>query len=425
MKKNLLHTIILTAALAVILTGCAKAADTGSAKNAQSVSNSVSVNTDAAEAVALANTVSDSSALFTERDLTQTADTSDAQALTVLDGSVLEITEAGVYVITGSASDCTIRIDAPDDAKVQIVLDGVSITNSDAPAIYAVNADKVFVTTTDTENSLTVTGAFTADGETNTDAVIFAKCDLVCNGTGSLQIVSAQGNGITGKDDLKFTGGTYTVQAYLDAVEANDTILISDGTFDLTAAKDGLHCENDEGEGAITITGGSFSVNANDDGIQATTVLTIDGGEFTVNAAEGMEATNVVINGGTISISASDDGINASAKSSAYEVAVTVNGGELTIIMAQGDTDGIDSNGSIYINGGTINITAPCVSFDYDRTAEYNGGTIIVNGQQLSEIPAEQMGGGRMGGFGGEFGGQAGGGRGGRSGGFVGSDRMM
>ena len=79
--------------------------------------------------------------------------------------------------------------------------------------------------------------------------------------------------------------------------------------------------------------------------------------------------------------------------------------------MAQGDTDAIDANGSVYVNGGTIDITAPCVSFDYDRTAEYNGGTIIINGEQVSAIPQEMMGGrGGMGGFGGRggFGGQGG-----------------
>ena len=49
-------------------------------------------------------------------------------------------------------------------------------------------------------------------------------------------------------------------------------------------------------------------------------------------------------------------------------------------------------------NNGTINITAPTSSFDYDMSAEYNGGTIIINGQQVSEIPQSIMGGGRFGG---------------------------
>ena len=66
--------------------------------------------------------------------------------------------------------------------------------------------------------------------------------------------------------------------------------------------------------------------------------------------------------------------------------------------MGQGDTDGIDANGYIIINGGTIDITGNS-PFDYDAGAEYNGGTIIVNGTQTDTITNQMMGG--MGGFGG------------------------
>ena len=59
---------------------------------------------------------------------------------------------------------------------------------------------KYSVTTTDSENTLSVTGTFTADGDTNTDAVIFSKDDLVLNGVGVLNIQSSD-NGVTCKDD--------------------------------------------------------------------------------------------------------------------------------------------------------------------------------------------------------------------------------
>ena len=53
------------------------------------------------------------------------------------------------------------------------------------------------------------------------------------------------------------------------------------------------------------------------------------------------------------------------------------------------------------INGGTIDVTGNS-PFDCDGSAQYNGGTIIVNGQQLNAIPTQGMGGGRggMGGWG-------------------------
>ena len=124
-----------------------------------------------------------------------------------------------------------------------------------------------------------------------------------------------------------------------------------------------------------------------------------------ISGTEGLEATYVKINGGDISVSASDDGVNAARKSSAYTPAVEINGGTLTIAMGAGDTDGVDANGSLIINGGTISITGQS-AFDCDGTVQYNGGVLIVNGQQVDSIPMQQMGGGFGGGRGnGGFGG--------------------
>ena len=342
----------------------------------------------------------DTTNLFTKRDLTQTADTSSAKTLEVSDGQTLKITEEGVYVIKGTAKNCTIRVEADDTAKVQLVLDGVSITNDSTPAIYVVSADKCFVTT-GADSTLSVTGAFTADGDTNTDAVIFSKDDLVLNGTAALTINSAQGNGVTGKDDVKVTGGTYNITSALDSIEANDSIAIYDGTFTINSSKDGLHSENsdDDTKGYVYIHGGTFTINAKSDAVQATTYLQVDGGTFKLTAAEGFEATSIQINDGTIEISASDDGINGTQKSNSVGTpSIEINGGKLTIVMGQGDTDAIDCNGNITVNGGTIDITAQMSSFDYDGTATYNGGTIIINGEEVNSIPQPQMMGGGMGG---------------------------
>ena len=367
--------------------------------------------------VTMGSSAIDTSDLFSARDLKQTADTSKAVTLTVADGKTINITEEGIYVIKGSAKNCTIKVDADSSAKVQLVLDGVSITNDDFPAIYVVSADKCFVTTSDKTSTLSVTGKFKADGDTNTDAVIFSKDDLVLNGTGTLKITSAYGNGIAGKDDIKVTGGTYSITSAEDSIEANDSIRICGGTFTINSKKDALHCENDDdgSVGWIYISDGKFNITASDDGIQATTILQIDGGTFSVKASEGLEASYVQINGGAVTVSASDDGINAARKSTAITTpTVEINGGEVTVTMGQGDTDGIDANGNIYVNGGTVNVTGQS-AFDYDSTGKLNGGTVIVNGQKVTSLAQSMMGGGR-GGFGGQngFGGQGGfGGRGG------------
>ncbi len=409
----------LSAVMIMSMAACGTAAMSGDTSDTESAAETEQVQTVESETgnktedvVTTANVTSggaiDASEIFTDRDLRQTADLTDAKYYELADGQDIEITEEGVYVLSGTASNVTVTVDASDDAKVQIVLDGVNITNESEPAIYVKNADKVFVTTTDSENSLTVTGEFTADGDTNTDAVIFSKDDLVLNGVGTLNIDST-GNGVTSKDDLKITGGTINITSAEDALEANDSIAACDGNITINTQKDGFHAENDEDDtvGYIYIAGGSYNITAVDDGIQGTTIVQIDGGTLDISAAEGIEGTYVQINDGNINIESNDDGINGSQKSNSISVAVEINGGEININMAQGDTDGIDSNGALTITGGAVNISGQS-PFDVDGTITFSGGTVTENGQEVSEITNQMMGGGMMGGFGGP-GGQMGG----------------
>ena len=337
--------------------------------------------------------------MFTKRDLKQTADLTNAVEYSVEDGQDIHITSTGVYVLSGSAMDATVYVEAGKDDKVQLVLDSLDITNSDAPAIYVKTADKVFVTVSG-DSTLSVTSTF--DSSDKTDGVIYSKSDLVLNGDAALTLSSTE-NGVVGKDDLKITSGTYSITAKAKAVDANDSIRIADGILNLVAGTDGLHAENDDEDslGYIYIAGGTLTIQAGDDAIHATSVVQVNDGKINISAAEGIEATYIQLNGGTISISSKDDGINAAQKSSAYRAKAEINGGEITVVMASGDTDAIDSNGDIIVNGGTINVTGNS-SFDYDGSAEYNGGTIIVNGQQINYIPNQMMGGGRggMGGWG-------------------------
>lgn len=335
----------------------------------------------------------DASDLFTDRDMQQTPDLADAEYINVSSGKDITIDSEGIYVLSGNAKNVTVIVEADDKDKIQLVLNGMKISNSDEPCIYVKNADKVFVTSAADDNELSVSGSFSSDGDTNTDAAIFSKDDLVLNGTGVLKISSSD-NGISSKDDIKVTGGTIEIACTGSAIEAHDEILIADGTIEITACNDGLHAEDDDDDtaGSIYIGGGSMKINADDDAIHATTTVTIDDGDIVLTAAEGIEGTQIVINGGNIDITASDDGINAAQKSSSLKPLFEMNGGNVSITMGAGDTDGVDSNGDIVINGGTISISGQS-TFDCDGNAEYNGGTIIENGVQTNTITNQVFGG--------------------------------
>ncbi len=139
--------------LAASLTACG-GSNTNTSSGSTGTGSSSAVQSSAA---AEASNTSVEGTTFTERDMQQEADTADAKTLTVTSGQNTTITEAGVYIITGTAADTSVIVEAADDAKVQLVLQNLTITNSSTPAIYVKNADKVFVTTQkDTANTLTV-----------------------------------------------------------------------------------------------------------------------------------------------------------------------------------------------------------------------------------------------------------------------------
>lgn len=240
---------------------------------------------------------------------------------------------------------------------------------------------------------------------------------------GTFNITSSK-DGITSSSDVYIDGGEFTIKTgngstqtvktgdfgmnttntdteSMKAIKAVGNIYITSGTFNVNSEDDSIHSNGD-----IVITDGTFTLSSSDDGVHADGLLEINGGTFTITSSEGLEATYIKINDGNITINASDDGINAANKSTNYSVKVEINGGDIKVKMGSGDTDGIDSNGDIYINGGTINITGNS-PFDYDGTAKYSGGTMIVNGTETTQITNQMMGGGQMGpGQGGQSNGQ-------------------
>ncbi len=324
-------------------------------------------------------------ALFAEGDL-QPADLTRAVTLTVTDGEDLSITEAGVYVLTGSAGNASVRVEAPDGAEVWLVLDSLGIENTGRACISILRAGRAYVTTA-ADSSLTVRGSFASDGEVKADGAIFSRPDLVLSGAALLTLRSGS-NGVVCEKGLRITGGSYEIAADSKAIAARDSIGIAGGRFALEAGTDALHAENDDDDtlGWICITGGDFRIAAGDDAIHAVSAVQIDGGSFVISAWEGIEATCVQLNGGALSIEAEDDGVNAGRKSRAYSPTVEIRGGELTIDVTSAEGDGIDSNGDVIIRGGTVRISGEH-PFDYDGRAVFRGAALILNGEKADRIP--------------------------------------
>lgn len=127
----------------------------------------------------------------------------------------------------------------------------------------------------------------------------------------------------------------------------------------------------------------------------------IGGGTINIhNSYEGIEGAKITIDGGDITVKSSDDGVNVDVNGGEF----IMNGGRL-VITAGGD--GIDSNGTITVNGGEIVVDTEAVGpadtpIDHETGFTQNGGTVTDTEGNTIEVSSMGMGmgGGRPGGMG-------------------------
>lgn len=401
---------VLTAAL--ICVGLCSCASTDTVSSSGDASNSdTSSTTSTASSGNTSQTTADD--MFTSRDLSGDYDENQATKIelggsisidgsgAVADGSTITISEDGVYIISGKLSDGNIVIDCADDqAKVQLVMNNAEIKCSSYAPIFAKSADKLFITLAEnTENVIEDGGEYIlGEDDSNVDGAVFARCTTTINGSGSLTVNGTQNHAIVSKDSLKVTGGNLNVTSAGDALQGKDSVRICGGNINLTAGEDAVKSNNDEDEdkGYVYINGGNLTIDAGDDGIHAESQLTINDGTINItNSYEGIEGANIAINGGNISVVSSDDGLNAAGGSDGETFGnphefQNLNGSDYELVISGGyifvnaGGDGLDSNGTMTINGGVILVSGPedgaNGALDYETGAEITGGTIIAVG---------------------------------------------
>lgn len=257
--------------------------------------------------------------------------------------TVVHITKPGTYALSGSLSYGQIAIDLGKDAKedetavVHLILDGVDINCDVAPAVifynvYECGDDDEEKATKDVDTSKAGANVYIADDTTNNIegsyvAKIYASYELNEEGT---EVIDS-------KKLHKYDGAFYSKRSMNIYGGSKDT-----GVLNIVADNEGLDSE-----------------------------------------------LHLTIYGGNINIESGNDGINTNED----EVSVTtINGGTLNIIVtgSTGEGDGIDSNGWLVINGGTI-ISQACstsgdAGMDSDMGIHINGGKVIATGNMLDRI---------------------------------------
>lgn len=325
-------------------------------------------------------------------------------------GSVVTISAAGAYVLSGTLSDGQVVVDTGEDAgKVTLFLDGADIACSSDAAIYVRQAKELVISTVkDSENRI-VSGQereLTAAEDTASGAAIFSEDDLVFDGEGKLTVIGGINNAVTCKDDLSIKAGTLEITAMNCGLRGSESVTVEGGTVSVVAMNDGLKSTSAEkaGKGFVSIEGGSLAINARGDGISAESELSVSGGTLAIvterlgdKSCKGIKAnTALSITGGEISVTAADHAIHSEAtvsvsggainaeslegKAVAAHTDISVTGGTLSLISAD---DGIETPGSISIGGGEISILS---GKDGIKAGAKNSGvgTLTVDGGEIS-----------------------------------------
>ena len=340
--------------------------------------------------------------------------------VTVSDG-VITITKAGNYKLTGTYEG-QIKVEAADSDMVRLILNNATITNSTGAAINVVEADEVVIyTASGTTNTVSDGSSYSDTASGSPDAAIYSKSDLTLAGEGTLKVEGKYEEGIHTTDGLVIASGTLEVNAANTGIKGKDYVDILDGTITVTASQDGIKATNDTdgNRGWVRLSGGTVNISAGDDGFKAERVLEISGGTLNITQAnEGIEAQYINILDGTVNVTSSDDGINASysttstgtESTTATSTNQSAQGGQNSAPQAPSGSAGQAPAGggqapsgtmgqppagggaggghgtfevvdaTINITGGTVTVNTNGDGIDSNGTATLSGGTLIVNG---------------------------------------------
>ena len=279
-----------------------------------------------------------------------------------------------------------------------------------------------------TGGEITISSAF--DGITANNVVTIAKeskdkADNESNGENkapTIKITTGGGQNCLGQSTSGgggnggrggFGGGNSCApDSSMKGIKSDSSIVISDGIIEISSRDDGIHSG-----GTVTLTGGKITIKTDDDGVHADKALYVkDNANVSVTMAyEGMESPDMNFEGGITSVITTDDGWNAAGGTSTTTGGnlggrggpgggggfpggpgggssgkLKVTGGYHYIYVGTGDTDGIDSNGSIDITGGVIVVECRMNGgmggmVDSDGTTSITGGKLLGFGTNNSE----------------------------------------
>jgi hypothetical protein len=348
-------------------------------------------------------------------------------------GGNVTIREAGIYMISGSASEGQIAIDAGDEAIVKIILNGIDLHNSTGAAFVAANAGKTIIFLNEGTENFLCDGSSYQNSDDDVNSALFSNSYLSISGRGSLEVSGNYLDGISTDDGLIINSGNFTVNAKDDGIRGKDYLIIRDGNIKVQSGGDALKSDNGDNDspGMLQIDKGIFNLNASSgDGITSTGEIKISDGTFNIITATGAvistgtgsmqpggrpggssggysglisekaikAGTKLEISKGIFKINSADDAIHSDGeiviKNGEFTIAsgddaihadlsVTIEDGNLTISKCY---EGIES-ASITVNGGSLVLVSVDDAFNATRgqaTEQNDGSSLLINGGYIA-----------------------------------------
>ena len=368
-------------------------------------------------------------------------------------GKDLLAVKAGIFNITSGQDGMKSTYDK-DDTKGNIIIDDgtFNITAStdgiQSEHILRINGGEFNIKTgngyqASTKSSNLQPGNMGGNITTTTqtqdeDSMKGLKAGTIIKVTGGTYIIDSQDDAVHTNGNMYIDNGKYTINTGNDAFHADTQLVINGGTIDIQNSYEGIESLE------IIINGGDINVTASDDGINASggssdstdtqqqgmsdnnrpgnmgnndsnmnlgqPGVMVDGNQSDngtmggngnnmgqpQGAPDGNQSGNGMMGGNSDNMGQlqgmpdnNKSGNMGGFGNSDSNATMTINGGNL-FVNASGD--GLDANGSIYINGGTVIICGPTsdgdTAIDFDSVCEIKGGTVMAFGSSgMLETP--------------------------------------
>ncbi|SER62170.1 protein of unknown function [Gracilibacillus ureilyticus] len=184
--------------------------------------------------------------------------------------------------------------------------------------------------------------------------------------------------GIKAVNELTVLGGTISIDSYDDSVHSDLDVIIEGGTMEASTGDDGIHAD-----GNVTVAGGNIAITKSLEGIEGTDISVTDGKVYVTAEDDGFN-----VSGGSDGLEMGQMDMDATNSTTAELESTTEESGQLLIeggyIYVNANGDGLDSNTSATMTGGTVLVYGPTNSgngaLDYNQSFDITGGTLIAAG---------------------------------------------